>query len=204
MPVRHRPDDVLRAEGGIAAEKYVLRRRLESGFVQYRHAGAVKFNPRVAFDPGEGILLPHRDQDVIAFKELIWIFGFYQRSFPGSVVDGFYLLENHARQFAVRDLERFRHQEIQDRDALVRGVFLFPGARLHLVEARAHDDLDVVPADAPRGAAAVHGGIAAAQHDDPLADLRGVAEGHRGEPVDADVDVLGRFLASRDVEVAAA
>jgi len=28
-------------------------------------------------------------------------------------------------------------------------------------------------------------------------------EGDIGEPVDADVDVFGRFLASRDVEVAA-
>src|SRR4029079_11873530 len=89
-------------------------------------------------------------------------------------------------------------------DALVRGVFLFPGARLHLVEARAHDDLDVVAADAPRGAAAVPGGGAAAQHDDPLADLRGVAEGNRGEPVDADVDVLRALPAARDVEVSAA
>jgi len=31
-----------------------------------------------------------------------------------------------------------------------------------------------------------------------------VAEGDAGEPVDADVDILGRFLAAGNVEVAAA
>ena len=55
-----------------------------------------------------------------------------------------------------------------------------------------------------RGAAAVHRGVAAAEHDDALADLRGVAEGHRGQPVDADVDVLRALFAPRDIEVAAA
>ena len=84
------------------------------------------------------------------------------------------------------------------------GVFLLPRARLHLVEARAHDHLHVFPAQAARGAAAVHRGIAAPEHDDPAADLRGVAERHRGQPVDAQVDVGCRFPAARQVEVAPA
>ena len=83
-------------------------------------------------------------------------------------------------------------------------VFLFPGAGLHLLEARADDDLDLLAAEAARGAAAVHGGVAATQDDDPPADLLDVAEGDAGEPVDADMDVGGGLLAARDVEVPAA
>ena len=78
------------------------------------------------------------------------------------------------------------------------------GARLHLLEAGSDDHLHVLAAEAARGAAAVHRGIAAAEHDDALADLGDVAERHRGEPVDADVDVLGGFLAARNVELATA
>src|SRR6202043_1041665 len=52
--------------------------------------------------------------------------------------------------------------------------------------------------------AAVHRRVAAAEHDDALADLADVAERDAGQPVDADVDVLRRFLAAGDVEVAPA
>jgi hypothetical protein len=45
-----------------------------------------------------------------------------------------------------------------------------------------------------RRAAAVHRGVAAAEHDDALADLVDVAEGHRRQPVDADVDVRAACL----------
>src|SRR5205085_187319 len=76
--------------------------------------------------------------------------------------------------------------------------------RLHLLEAGAHDDLHVLAAEPARGAAAIHRGVAAAQLDDALADLGDVAERDAGEPVDPDVDVLRRFLAPRNVEVAAA
>ena len=86
----------------------------------------------------------------------------------------------------------------------MHGVLLFPGRRLHLLEAGAHDHLDVLAAEAARGAAAVHGGIAAAEHDHALADLVDVAERDGREPVDADVDVRGRFLAAGNFEVAAA
>ncbi len=58
-----------------------------------------------------------------------------------------------------------------DRDPFVHRVFLFPRRRLHLVEARAHDDFHVFAAQPPRAAAAVHRGIAPAQHDDALADF---------------------------------
>jgi hypothetical protein len=59
----------------------------------------------------------------------------------------------------------------------------------------AHDHLHVLGAQAARRAAAVHRGVAAAEHDDALlADAGDVAEGHAGQPVDADVDVGRGFL----------
>src|SRR5690606_36576674 len=66
------------------------------------------------------------------------------------------------------------------------------------------DDLDVLAAQPAGGAAAVHRGVAAPQHDDAAPDAVDVTEGHAREPVDADVDVGGSFLAAGDVEVAPA
>ena len=50
--------------------------------------------------------------------------------------------------------ERLRNEEVEDRDALVRRVFLLPRACLHLLESRAHDHLYVLAAETARRAAA--------------------------------------------------
>src|SRR5205807_1821807 len=62
----------------------------------------------------------------------------------------------------------------------------------------------VLAAETARGAAAVHRGVAAAEDDHALADLVDVAEGDRGQPVDADVDIRRCFLATRNIQIAAA
>src|SRR6266446_4800349 len=120
------------------------------------------------------------------------------------LMDRLDLLEHHAGELSGLDHEFLRHQVIQDRNPLVLRVLLLPRARFHLLEAGAHDHLDVLAADTLRGPAAVHRGVAAAEHDDALADRGGMAERHRGEPVEADVDVLRALLATGEVEVAAA
>ena len=135
---------------------------------------------------------------------LVRLAGRHQVAAALGVVLGLHLLEQHAGELAVVVGEFLRHQEIEDRDVLVHGVLLFPGRRLHLLEAGAHHHLDVLAAEPARGAAAVHGGVAAAEHDDALADLGDVAERDGREPVDADMDVGGGFLAAGNVEVAAA
>src|SRR3546814_591656 len=112
--------------------------------------------------------------------------------------------EGHAGEPAAGVDEGFGHAEIEDRDAFVHRVLLLPRAGLHLVEAGAHQHLDVAAAEPARGAAAVHRGIAAAEHQHALADLRHVAEVDVGQPVEADVDVRRAFPASRQVEVAPA
>jgi len=96
-----------------------------------------------------------------------------------GVVFGLHLLEQHAGEAAVLVGELFRHEEIQDRDVFVHGVLLFPGRRLHFLEARAHDHFHILAAETARRAAAVHGGVAAAEHDHALADFADVAEGDR-------------------------
>src|SRR6185503_21263062 len=72
------------------------------------------------------------------------------------------------------------------------------------LEAGPHDDLHMLAAETARGAAAVHRGVAAAEYDDALADLGGVAERNGRQPVDADMDMFGRFLAAGNVQIAAA
>src|SRR3546814_4530083 len=65
-------------------------------------------------------------------------------------------LEGHAGEPAAGVDEGFGHAEIEDRDAFVHRVLLLPRAGLHLVEAGAHQHLDVAAAKPARGAAAVH------------------------------------------------
>src|SRR5262249_37011770 len=86
----------------------------------------------------------------------------------------------------------------------VHGVFFFPGRGLHFLKTGTHDHLDAFAAKPARGAATVHGRVAAAENDHALSDLVGVAERNAGEPVDADVDIGGGFLAAGNIEFAAA
>ena len=100
--------------------------------------------------------------------------------------------------------KRLGREEVQDRDALAHRVFLLPGRSLHLGEARADDHRDLGAAETKRGPAAVHRGVAAAEHDHAPADRRYVAERHAGEPVDADMNVARRLPPPGNVEVAPA
>ncbi len=120
------------------------------------------------------------------------------------IVVGLDLLEQHPGQLAPLMGELLRHQPIEDRDAFMRRVLLLPGRSLHLIEAAAHDDRDLLAAEAPRRAAAIHCRVAAAEDDDAAADLVDMAERDAGEPVDADMDVGRRFLAAGNVEIAPA
>src|SRR5437762_11097204 len=130
--------------------------------------------------------------------------GRYQVAPALLVVLGLDLLEQDAGQLAALMGELDRHEEVEDRDALMHRVLFLPGRGLHLFEAAAHDDGDLLAAEAARGAAAIHRRIAAAEHDDAAADLVDMAERDAGQPIDADMDIGGGFLAAGDVELAAA
>ena len=73
-------------------------------------------------------------------------------------------------------------------------VFIEPGT---------HDDPDILAAEPTRRAAAIHRGVAAAEHDHAL-EILDMAERDIRQPVDADVNVRGGFRAARHVEFATA
>ena len=128
MAVRHRPDDVLRAERGVAAEEHFRIGRAEGLGIDLRHVPLVEFDAAVALDPGEGVLLADRDQHVVAGDGLVRLARGHQIAPALGVVFGLHLLEGDAGELAVVVGERHRHHEIEDRDVLVDGVFLLPGS----------------------------------------------------------------------------
>src|SRR5947199_231815 len=65
-------------------------------------------------------------------------------------------------------------------------------------------DVDSLAAQTPRAAAAIHRCISPAHHDDAFADRRDVAERHRRQPIDADMNVLARLVASGNRDIAPA
>src|SRR5579875_3780006 len=68
----------------------------------------------------------------------------------------------------------------------------------HTSELQSHSDLHSFPTRRSSDL------VAAAQHQHAPADLRDVAEIHRRQPFDADVDLCLRLLAARNVQVASA
>src|SRR5262245_45993596 len=202
--MRHRPDDVLWAKRGVAAEEHARVGRCHRCGIDLRHVPLVELNPDVALDPRESVFLADRDQHVVAREVLIRLAGRNEVAAPLGVVVGLHLLENNASEAAIIVPELFRHEEIQNGDVLVHGVLLFPRGRLHFLEPRADDHLDVFAAKAARRAAAVHRGVAAAEHDYAFANPVDVPERDRGEPVDADMDVRRGLFAAGDVEIATA
>ena len=176
MAVRDRGDDVLGPKRGVAAEENMSQARLERDWVDGGQAIAPEGDARVALDPGKSVLLADRDQDVVAFDGNVRFARRFKDAAPALVFFRLHLLEHDAGQAAGLMRERLGREEVHDRDALSRRVFLLPGRSLHLGEAGAHDDLDIGAAEAPRCPAAVHCGVAAAQHDHAPANLRDMAE----------------------------
>src|SRR5262249_21282922 len=185
-------------------EEHLRMGRSHGPAVDLRHIPFVELNTDVAFDPREGVLLANRDQHIIAGKMRVGLSGRGQAAAALRVVLGLDLLEDNAGQTAVLVGELLRHQIIENGDVLVHGILFFPGRCLHLLEARAHDNLHIRPAQPARGAAAIHSGVAASKHNHPLADLADVPEGNRGKPIDADMNIGGGLFAPENVKIAPA
>ena len=71
VAVLHGPDDVLRAEGGVAAEEHPRARGLEGDLVDHRHVPLVELDAEIALDPREGVLLADGEDDVVGRQELL-------------------------------------------------------------------------------------------------------------------------------------
>ena len=156
---------------------------------------------QVALDPGKSVGLAHRQQHFVAREEGVGFTRGNQAAHAVGIVFGAHDFEGHAGEPAVFVHEGLGNMQVDDRNAFLHGVFLFPLRGLHFLKSAAHDHLDVLAAHAARRAAAVHGRVAAAQHDDALADVVNVAKVDRGQPFDADVDVRARLLAPGQVQI---
>src|SRR5438874_7763756 len=203
MAMRHGPDDVFRTERSVAAKEHLRIGRAHGLGIDLRHVPFVEFDSAVALDPGEGVFLADRHQHVVAHNGLVRFACWNETAPAGGVVLSLYFLEGDTGKLAVVVNERRRHHEIQDRNVFVNGVFFFPGRSFHFLEPGTHDHLDVLAAETARGSASVHRGVAAAEHDHAFADLFDVAERYAGEPIDADVNIAGSFLAAGDLQLAA-
>ena len=84
-----------------------------------------------------------------------------------------------------------------DVDAFFFGVVELPGRGFEVAAGAAGHHFNVLTAEAARGTAAVHGGVADADDEDLFADGIEVAEGDGAEPVDADVDSVGIVTAGK-------
>ena len=69
--MRHRPDDVLRAERRVAAEEHLRVGRRHGLRVDLGHVPLVELDADVALDPRERVLLADRDQHVVARHVLV-------------------------------------------------------------------------------------------------------------------------------------
>src|SRR5580704_4238996 len=191
----NRPDDVLWAEGRIAAEKHLRQGRLEGGRVDLGNIPFVELDADALLDPRKSIFLSDGKNDVIAGKEHI---AQRTRRLDVAVLDVvFQFLEHHAGELAALDDEGLRRVIDDDFDFFSLGVFEFPLGSLEELTRLARHDLDVFGAEPERAAAAIHGGIADADDQNPLADLVDVTEGDRFEPGDADVNAVGIVAAGQ-------
>ena len=143
VTVFHRPDDVLRAERGVAAEKDVRPRRLERDRVDLGHVPLVELQAQVVLDPGKGVLLADREDHVVAGEELLG-----DDTLGGDAAVGieivFHDVEHHADQLAAFADERLGRVIDDDLDVLGFGVFQFPLGRFEELARLARHDLHVV------------------------------------------------------------
>jgi hypothetical protein len=100
------PDDVFRAEGRVAAKEHALAGRLVGRLVDHRLFPGVELDADIALDPGKGVFLADREDDVVAGDDRLA--GLFLVD-DTPVLDGvFHQLEAHAGEFAVLDHEFLR------------------------------------------------------------------------------------------------
>jgi hypothetical protein len=101
------PDDVLRAEGGIAAEEHIGPRRLVRRLVHDRDVPLVELETEIVLDPRKCILLADREHDIIGRQEFL-----ADDAFGGDaavrVEVVLHAVEPHADELAVLDDELLR------------------------------------------------------------------------------------------------
>src|SRR5690606_25299402 len=117
MAVLDGPDDVLRAEGRVAAEEHARTRRLMGDRTDDRHVPLVELDAEIALDPRERILLADREHDVVAWNQH---FADDRAARDPSVLVELVLelVEPHPDELAVLDDERLGRMIDDDLDTL--------------------------------------------------------------------------------------
>ena len=188
MALRDGGDDVLRAEGRVAAEEHLGQRGLEGLRVEHRHVPLVELDADVALDPREGVSWPMATST-----------SSHSISTSGSPVGTRLrrpLASYSARTFSkvtpracrCRAENSFGTRKLMDRDAFVHASSFSHGEAFISSKPLRTMTLTSVP---PRRRAERQQSIAVLPP--PRTMTRGarihMAEGDVGQPVDADVDV---------------
>ncbi len=155
--------------------------------------------PRSPLDPGEGVLLPDGENDVVGRDELLAGDALGGDS-PARVELVLHAVESHPDETAVFDDEGLGRAVDHDLDAFLLGILELPFGGLEEAARLARHHLYLPGAEPQAGAAAVHRGVADTDDEDALADPVDVAEGHRLQPIDADMDV-GAAASARPVSL---
>src|SRR5690606_38174706 len=199
VAMRNGPDDVFRSPGRVAAKEYTRPGRHHGHPVDLGHVPLAELDPDVPLNPGEGVLLPDRHQHVVAGNDDFLAGG--DQLAPTVSVLGSHDLEPYACEPAILDDELFGIMIVEDWNALALCVLDLPFRRLHILARRADGYRHLLGTEAQSRPAAVHGGVAATDHQDAATYTLYVLEGDRGQELDADVNIGGAFLAARDVEI---
>ncbi len=173
VAVGHRPDDVLRPERRVAAEEHLRQRRLHTSPCRRPACPTRRIRCRSPARstgtrfPGRSRPARRRTRSARRARRSASAGGGRCRRIARATFSNVMPVS-----LPFSCVNSFGTRIVEDRDALVRGVLLLPGRGLHLVEAGAHETFTSSPPSRWDAAAAVHRGVAAAQHDHAPADLR--------------------------------
>ena len=120
------PDDIQRTKSRIAAEEDALAGGFKRGLVDNRGFPLVEFHTDIALDPGEGIVLADRQNDIVARQgDFAGLAGVGDLAALVDII--LHHLECHPGQLAVFGDEGFWRMIDDDLDILMLGVFQLPG-----------------------------------------------------------------------------
>ena len=170
--VLHGPDDVLGPKCRVASEEDPGPGGLHGPFIHKRNIPLVELNTDVALDPGECVLLPDCENNVVGWKE----YGVDGAGVFGAGIP-FETFEFHSREAAILDDEALGSMVDYDLDAFLLGVLEFPRRSFEEAARTARHHLDVFTPESARRAAAVHGCVSDTDDQHALADGTDVAEG---------------------------
>jgi hypothetical protein len=134
VAVRHRPDDVLRAESRVAAEEDVRQRRLHGRSSSLGSPHLSNSMPMSRSIQGKAFSWPTATSTSSHSKCCVGFAGRHQAA-PALVVVFARTFSKVTPVSGRRRGEGLGHQVVEDRDAFVHRVFLLPGRGLHLLEA---------------------------------------------------------------------